>query len=219
MARWVMITDLTKCIGCGTCGHVCTSSNKVPPGTKWRSVAECTIHERPADQRVFLPTSCMHCTNPPCLNACPTKATNRRRDGIVDIDFNKCLGCGACIVACPYDARSIIFQDHISSDHNYEIEKTASRRSDRIGVCTKCNFCAKRLEAGLAKGLKPGIDAEATPSCVRYCISEALHFGDIDDPSSNVSRILAENKSTFLLEELGTSPAIYYITELIVEKK
>jgi phenylacetyl-CoA:acceptor oxidoreductase subunit 1 len=84
--------------------------------------------------------------------------------------------------------------------------------SDRTGVCTKCTFCWPRVETGLAQGLRPGLDPEATPVCVRSCIANALHFGDLDDPNSVVSRLIRENKTTRILEGLDTDPAVFYIT-------
>ena len=81
----------------------------------------------------------------------------------------------------------------------------------RLGVATKCTFCADRVDAGLAKGLKPGVDHEATPACVNSCIAQALHFGDLGDPQSNVSQLLAENQFFRMHEELGTEPGFYYL--------
>ena len=211
MARWAMVIDLRKCIGCGACQQICEEINRWPPGAKWRQVSEET-DKKGNGKRLFIPTSCMHCENPPCVEVCPSKATKQRPDGIVEIDYDRCIGCGSCIVACPYGARSITGADLLSLD-------TATRKikingaPDLIGVCTKCNFCLERLDKGLAQGLQPGIDPEATPMCVRYCISEALYFGDADDPTSVVSQVILENKVIRLGEDIGTNPSVYYIVE------
>jgi len=154
----------------------------------------------------------MHCENPPCLEVCPSKATKQRPDGIVEINYDRCMGCGSCIVACPYGARSIAEADLLLIDTStHEINTIGA--ADLIGVCTKCNFCLERLDKGLAQGLQPGIDPEATPMCVRYCISEALYFGDADDPTSVVSQVILENKVIRPGEDIGTNPSVYYIAD------
>jgi len=155
----------------------------------------------------------MHCGKPPCLEVCPTGATYRRPDGIVDIDYKLCLGCGSCVVACPYQARSIILEDEIHSEVGANPQDVTVADNDRIGVCTKCDFCLPRLDAGLSQGLRPGVDPEATPMCVRFCIADALHFGDLDNPDSVVSRLIRENKTARLQEELKTDASIYYIID------
>jgi phenylacetyl-CoA:acceptor oxidoreductase subunit 1 len=210
MARWGMVIDLRKCIGCGACRQVCGEANKVLPGMRWRQVFEGTAEKGSDGKRLFLTIGCMHCNNPPCLDVCPSKATYHRPDGIVDIDYGRCVGCGYCIVACPYKVRSLATSDIISLDDGDSAEKS-DMKPDRIGVCTKCNFCLPRLDAGLAQGLKPGIDPEATPACVNICVAEALHFGDLDDPKSVVSQMISENKIIRLGEDLCTEPSVYYI--------
>jgi phenylacetyl-CoA:acceptor oxidoreductase subunit 1 len=206
-----MVIDLRKCIGCGGCEQICEGVNRWPPGAKWRHVSEETA-KKGNGKRLFIPRSCMHCENPPCLEVCPSKATNQRHDGIVEIDYDRCMGCGSCIVACPYRARSITAADLLSLDTATRKIKT-NGAPDLIGVCTKCNFCLERLDKGLAQGLQPGIDPEATPMCVRYCISEALYFGDADDPTSVVSQVILENKVIRLGEDIGANPSVYYIVE------
>ena len=211
MGRWAMVIDLRKCIGCGACQEICEGINRVPPGAKWRQVFEET-DKKGSGKRLFIPMSCMHCENPPCLEVCPSKATKQRPDGIVEINYDRCMGCGSCIVACPYGARSIADCDILSLDTaNLKIKINGA--PDLIGVCTKCNFCLERIDKGLAQGLQPGIDPEATPMCVRYCISEALYFGDADDPTSVVSQVILENKVIRLGEDIGTNSSVYYIVE------
>ena len=116
-------------------------------------------------------------------------------------------------MACPYLARTIIFEQEPYYEAGFIAPEMVLADPERAGVCTKCNFCLPRVEAGLAQGLVPGIDFEATPACVGSCISNALHFGDLDDPQSGVSRLIQENTTTRILEELGTGPGVYYIVE------
>ena len=89
----------------------------------------------------------------------------------------------------------------------------------RLGVATKCTFCVDRIDSGLEQGLKPGIDPQATPACVNSCIAQALHFGDVEDPQSNVSQLLGENQHFRMHEELGTSPGFYYLWDKAVGSK
>lgn len=210
MPRWGMVIDLRKCIGCSTCKEVCVQSYSKPPGVS-RHVIEKEKESDSQGERFFMTMSCMHCENPPCKDVCPTGATYKRPDGIVEIREDVCIGCGTCIVACPYQARSICVEDVIFSEELLTREGRGKSGTDRIGICTKCNFCSQIVDAGLKKGLKPGVDSEATPLCVRFCISGSLCFGDLDDKESTVSKLIQENKTTRLLEEIGTNPNIYYI--------
>jgi phenylacetyl-CoA:acceptor oxidoreductase subunit 1 len=211
MARWGMVIDLRKCIGCEMCSSVCSELNRNPCGANWRQVIDRTIEENPDLIRLFVPMNCMHCSEPPCLDVCPSGATYQRKDGIVDIKNELCIGCGYCVVACPYSARTISFRDKIQIKFAEGLHNPTVVKSDRIGICTKCNFCLQRIEDGLAKGLKPGKDPDAGPICVNFCIAEALFFGDLDDPESNVSHLIRKNKTVCLQEELGTKPSVYYI--------
>ena len=144
------------------------------------------------------------------MEVCPSTATKKRADGIVTIDYDLCIGCAYCAVACPYQAR--YKTERASFAYGRQSEHERKRQDDgRLGVATKCTFCVDRIDAGLAKGQTPGVDAEATPACVNACIAEALAFGDIDDPQSNVSRLVAENRHFRMHEELGTGPGFYYL--------
>lgn len=212
--HWGMVIDLRKCIGCGICSVICDQTNGLSYN-KWRRVFDCGISGPPERQRMSLPISCMHCSKPPCQEVCPTRATYRRPDGIVDIRYDLCIGCGYCIVACPYHARTIIFQNEYGLEMGAILQESGmnGKSLNRIGVSSKCNFCLSRVDRGLKNGLHPGLDTEATPMCAIYCTSGALHFGDLDDPCSNVSQLIHENKTFFLQEELGTVPSIYYLIE------
>jgi phenylacetyl-CoA:acceptor oxidoreductase 27-kDa subunit len=209
MPHWGMVIDLRKCIGCETCKHVCNYVN----GGGWRRVVEIMPQDNPKEHKVFITMGCMHCVAPSCLEVCPTGATQHRSDGIVMIDQKLCVGCGACILACPYKARQITFEDKISHQKSHVQENQGRKKPDRIGVCRKCDFCVSRLDEGLKKGMLPGQDFEATPMCVRYCIAEALYFGDLDDPESSVSRLIRENKTARVNEEHQTDPSVFYILE------
>ena len=210
MTRWAMVADLRRCVGCQTCTAACKHANATPPGVQWRKVLDMELGEYPNVKRAFVPTGCMHCDDPPCMHVCPSTATRKRADGIVTIDYDLCIGCAYCAVACPYDAR---FKVDAPSFSNEKPTESEAMRFDekKIGVATKCTFCVERIDDGLQKGLKPGVDPEATPACVNSCIAKALHFGDVEDPQSNVSQLLAENQHFRIHEELGTGPRFYYL--------
>ena len=211
--KWGMIVDVRKCVGCGTCKQVCDDANKVPPGATWRRLAERQPEKNSKGLPVFVTMSCMHCSDPPCLEVCPTGATYKRPDGIVAINYELCIGCGSCIVACPYLARSLASEDKIAFEDFRTPQHAGGKAFDRIGVCTKCDFCLPRVDAGLSQGLQPGKDPEATPLCVRFCIAEALYFGDLNDPDSTVSELIRGNNTVRLQENLETGPSVYYIVE------
>lgn len=140
-------------------------------------------------------TLCNHCDNPPCVRACPTKATFKREsDGVVLMDFHRCIGCRFCMAACPYGSRSFNFVD--PRKHLDKIDPMFPTRMK--GVVEKCNFCAERL----AKG--------QMPACVEAS-SGAIAFGDLDDPNSTVRKLLNSNYAIRRKEGLGTGPSVYYI--------
>ncbi len=211
MTRYVMVADLRRCVGCQTCTAACKLANGTPPGVQWRRVLDMEVGEYPNVSRVFIPTGCQHCASPACLEVCPSGATTKRSDGIVDIDYDVCIGCANCVVSCPYGARYIADDKHYAYGDAPTVDESANARDDLIGVASKCNFCVEVIDAGVAKGLTPGKDPEATPRCVNSCISGAMTFGDIDDPESNVSKLLAETSHYRLKEEEGTDPGFYYI--------
>ncbi len=211
MTRWVMVADLERCVGCQTCTAACRHANATSPAVQWRKVLDVEVGTYPNVSRTFVPVGCQHCDDPPCMHVCPSTATRRRADGIVTIDYDICIGCAYCDVACPYQARYKIDGPRFaygSAALQSEIERDDP---DRYGVAQKCTFCSDRIDFGLDNGLIPGIDPRATPACVNACIADALHFGDIDDPNSNVAHLLREQRYFRMHEELGTEPGFYYL--------
>ncbi|WP_431854984.1 4Fe-4S dicluster domain-containing protein [Azospirillum sp.] len=211
MTRYVMVVDLRRCVGCQTCTAACKVTNATMPGVQWRRVVDMEVGTFPDVQRVFTPVGCQHCSDPPCMEVCPSTATGKRADGIVTIDYDLCIGCSYCMVACPYEARYKVDKPAWAfGDTPTEVEK---RRYDprMIGVAQKCTFCVDTIDDGLSKGLTPGVDPDATPACVNSCISGAMQFGDIEDPDSNVSKLLRENSHFRMHEEQGTNPGFYYL--------
>jgi phenylacetyl-CoA:acceptor oxidoreductase subunit 1 len=210
MTRWTMVADLERCVGCQTCTAACRHANATSPAVQWRKVLDIEAGTFPNVSRTFVPVGCQHCADPPCMHVCPTTATRQRADGIVTIDYELCIGCAYCEVACPYQARFLVDTPHFA--YGAPLQNEIEREDPaRLGVAQKCTFCSDRIDFGLDNGLTPGIEPLATPACVNSCIADALHFGDIDDPDSNVSRLLREQKHFRMHLELGTEPSFFYL--------
>jgi phenylacetyl-CoA:acceptor oxidoreductase 27-kDa subunit len=206
--QWAMVIDQSKCIGCGYCTLACQAHNDVNPEIQWNKVTEVDMV---ADKHVFLPRPCMHCEKAPCVEVCPVEASYYRDDGIVMMDYDRCIGCRYCQIACPYEARSFNWEKFTGENPAVPEWGTPEVERRPRGVPEKCSFCYQRIDRGLAAGLKPGLDADATPACVVVCPSGARIFGDLNDPESNVSKALRENPSYRLRENLGTGPRVYYL--------
>ncbi len=209
--RWVMVIDLRKCIGCHACTIACIAENKLPPGVVYRPVITEELGEYPNVSMRFIPRPCMQCDNPPCVPVCPVKATYKRPDGVIEIDYNACIGCRYCITACPYNARTFDFGEHYSDKTperapydeapSFEYGRRWKREGERspIGNARKCHFCLHRLEAG------------QLPACTTSCVGRATFFGDANDPESLVSELISKPNVMRLKEELGTRPKVYYL--------
>lgn len=210
IARWGMVVDLNRCVGCQTCTIACKQANDTTPGVQWRKVIDVEQGKFPDVERFFVVTGCQHCAEPPCVPVCPTGATRQREDGLVTIDYDVCIGCAYCVVSCPYQARTIEHdpQGYYGAQTRQE---QATAHPERAGVAQKCTFCQTRIDAGIAKGLVPGVDLEATPACAASCISQAIKFGDFNDDESIVSQLLRTQPSLQMNEELGTNPQIRYL--------
>jgi phenylacetyl-CoA:acceptor oxidoreductase subunit 1 len=169
----------------------------------------------PAVTKLIYSVRCNHCAEPKCVKVCPTGATQQREDGIVWVDETKCVGCRYCMVACPYQMRSM-YEDG-DSQYFPGQELTEHEKIGKVlyphqpGVVQKCVFCKERIDSGLALGLKPGVDRDATPACVIICPTKAIHFGDLDDPNSEINRVIKEKHGHPFHPEFDTEPSISYI--------
>jgi len=209
--RWAMAVDLKRCPeGCRDCIDACHRVHNVPdfgnPKDEikwiWREPFKNVFssHEHPfirEDYRRRPPiVLCNHCDYPPCVRVCPTQATFRREeDGIVMMDYHRCIGCRFCVAGCPYEARSMNFRDPRPAIR--QINPDFPTRTK--GVVEKCNFCEERLVKGLP------------PACVEACKDKALIFGDLESPAAEIRQILQDRFSIRRKPELGTKPQVYYL--------
>ena len=166
------------CIGCHACSVACKSENEVPLGVNRTWVKYVEKGEFPNTTRNFQVTRCNHCANPPCVRICPVTAMYQRTDGIVEFDPEVCIGCKACMQACPYDAIYIDPETHSAA---------------------KCHYCSHRTDLGLK------------PACVVVCPTESIIAGDLDNPQSYISRLIAREHVSVRKPEQGTAPNLFYI--------
>lgn len=178
MTNYGFLIDQRKCIGCHACSTACKSENEVPLGVYRTWVKYVETGTFPNTRRHFQVTRCNHCANPPCVRICPVTAMYQRTDGIVEFDPKVCIGCKACMQACPYDA---IYID--PDTHN----------------AAKCHFCAHRVDQGLK------------PACEIVCPEQAIISGDLDDPNSLISQLIAREPVSVRKPEQGTAPKLFYI--------
>jgi Fe-S-cluster-containing dehydrogenase component len=207
--KWAMVIDQEKCTGCGYCTLACQAHNDAPPDIQWNRVIKT---EKVGGRQVFLSRPCMHCDHAPCISVCPVKASYKRSDGIVMMDYDRCIGCRYCEVACPFGARAFNWQEF--TGENPAVPEWGNPEVPRRprGVVEKCSFCYHRIDRGLALGLKPGEHPDATPACVMVCPVKARIFGDMNDPESEVSQIVANQPNFRLREDMGVDASVYYLS-------
>jgi phenylacetyl-CoA:acceptor oxidoreductase subunit 1 len=205
-----MAINLDTCIGCEYCLRTCSATNNVAPGKPWNIVVE---EKTTGGDTFYFSRPCLHCQSAPCVEVCPVKATYVREDGLVVMNYDRCIGCRYCEVACPYDARKFNWINRTEEMNSPYIPTWGIPEVDvrPRGVVEKCTFCIQRIDKGLESGLVPGVDPEATPACVNICPVNARTFGDLKDPESPVSQVIEHNSTLQLREELGTKPSVYYI--------
>jgi molybdopterin-containing oxidoreductase family iron-sulfur binding subunit len=214
-----MVIDTRRCVGCRACVLACKAENKTPPGVSYTVVFEEILENRPNDKPVFMTKPCFHCEYPPCVDVCPVSATYKReQDGIVVVDYDRCIGCRYCMTACPYSARWFDFGENYPAVEEKtpwavvpspEYNQYRKRENDQspIGNVRKCTFC---LHLQDEKGQYNKAEGR-WPACAKTCTGKAIHFGDFNDPNSEVSILLRERQYIRLKEELGTSPNVYYL--------
>jgi molybdopterin-containing oxidoreductase family iron-sulfur binding subunit len=217
--RYGMVIDTRRCVGCKACVVACKAENKTPPGVSYTVVLDGVLGNRPDNKPLFMTKPCFHCEHPPCVDVCPVAATfKRQQDGIVVVDYDRCIGCRYCITACPYGARYFDYGDNypaiaertpVASIPSPEYGQFRERHSGKspVGNVRKCTFCLHLQDENGRYDKAAG----RWPACVKTCTGHALFFGDFNDPESEVSRLLRERQAVRLKEELGTEPNVYYL--------
>ncbi len=208
-ARWGMVVDVAQCLkqpNCTKCIAACNQAHNIPsipdPRREVRWIWKDSFQHGFGIEDDYAQISaaplmllCNHCDNPPCVRVCPTQATWKREDGIVAMDWHRCIGCRYCMAACPYGSRSFNWMDPRPYIRTVNPEFPTRTK----GVVEKCNLCSERLVAG------------QPPACVEACPEKALVFGNLADPHSAIRELLRTRRAVRRKPELGTRPQVFYI--------
>ena len=210
-----MVIDRMRCVQCYACQISCKQAYFLPPDIFFNRVVVGESGAYPMARKHTFPVLCNHCAEAPCVDVCPTKASYKREDGIVVIDHDKCVGCKYCIMACPYQQRtSFKYSEQYPGQGYTEYEKFGMKHNPyQDDTAVKCNFCKDRIDEGLANGLTPGEDREATPVCVNACPVKARTFGDLDDPASKTRSLIRKRNGEQLHSDFNTDPSVYYLVD------
>lgn len=206
MTRLGYVIDMKNCIACHACAVACKVENNLPDGIWWARVLtdggasqETPAGEFPNLTMRNIEVNCQHCDNPACVKACPVGATYKDPDtGAVRQDYDKCIGCRMCLAACPYTGVRSFNWEEPAYYADFALGDADAVKHEKHTV-EKCIFCTQRVARG------------EQPACVADCIGRARHFGDLDDPNSEVSKLLASREYTQLHAEFGTKPSVYYL--------
>lgn len=191
--RWGMLIDTTRCkTGCNDCVAACNKENGLSGGTgatdsQW--IRKIEIKDIGSGRELSLPMMCQHCEHPPCVDVCPTTASFKRADGIVLVDKHRCIGCRYCMMACPYKARSFVHEP--LHDQNPDVPRGK-------GTVESCTFCVHLVDQGLQ------------PACAEACPNQAILFGDLNDPQSEIATKIRSAASVQLRADLRLNPGIRY---------
>lgn len=223
VARWGMVIDLDRCTGCGACAAACQAENNIPVvgreeaqrgrSMNWLRMVHEVEGKFPDAHVMTYPRLCQHCENAPCVYVCPVHATYLSENGIVAQIYPQCIGCRYCMAACPYTVKTFNWfepewPEQLRTARNPDVSLRPR------GVVEKCTFCSHRLQHAAEEARVRNVplgEVGYQPACVESCPAEAMAFGDLDDPSSNVSRMKVNRRAERLLEELGTEPKVIYL--------
>ena len=224
---WTMTIDLDRCTGCSACVTACQAENNIPivgedelrmgREMQWIRIERYWDGEYPNAKLSFIPMLCQHCDAAPCETVCPVSATYHNQDGLNTQVYNRCIGTRSCAVYCPYEVRYFNYYDHhwpTPLDQQLNPDVTVREK----GVMEKCTFCVQRIRQAKDHAKDDGRrrvrDGEVQPACVQGCPSEALVFGDRQDPDSKVAKSMQDPRAYHVLEETNTLPSVVYLKKV-----
>lgn len=227
--HWGMVIDLDRCSGCEACVIACQAENNLPivgekrfaknREIKWMRVERYWEGDYPDIKVTFVPMLCQQCDDAPCESACPVFATYHNQDGLNTQVYNRCIGTRTCAVYCPYEVRYFNWFTY-EWDEPLEQQLNPDVSVREKGVMEKCTFCIQRIRAAkdhakdrdaAGTGSKRVADGEVQPACAQACPTEAIVFGDFNDPDSAVSRAAQDERNYRVLENLNTTPSVVYL--------
>src|SRR5215831_6862662 len=218
--RWGMAVDLDRCTGCEACVTACRTENNIriagpEQSARGRSIAWIRVEryyegEFPDVRVKFRPVMCQHCDAAPCEPVCPTYASHHTEEGLNAQVYNRCIGTRYCANACPYNVRFFDFFNPVW-DKPLHVQLNPDVSVREVGVMEKCTFCIQRINAAEIQAAAEQRVVDVTTACAQSCPAKALVFGDLNDPTSEVSRLSRSSRGSKLLEEVGTLPKVTYL--------
>lgn len=225
MTRWAMVIDLERCTACRACIVACKMENNVAISTpedmdmgrciNWLEFAVEQEESGRVLRESYMPRPCMQCDKPPCTKVCPVYATYPAEDGLVGQIYPRCIGCRYCMNNCPFNVKKFNWKPP-KWPESFENALNPDVSVRPKGVVEKCTFCHHRWQREKERAMmeeRPPDKSAYRPACSEACPAQAIRFGDVDDHESEVSVLSSSSRAYRLLEELGTEPKVWYLTE------